>query len=118
MREKKNFYIFSASFPLCTSILKESIIGSPNLNLNFFEERLIELRENLKKSDINQKMRGIIYEESIHATIQDLQKRNQIWEFKMISQKKLKNILKKDQVIKTSNFFFNFLDPYHWESSD
>ena len=98
-RDKKMFYSFSSAFPLCKSILKESIVGSLYLDLNFFEERLKELRTNLKKLDLDERMRGIVYEELIHATIQDLQKRNQPWTFKFYSQNKLRKKYLKDRVI-------------------
>jgi len=105
-RDKKKFYCFSSTFPLCKSILKKSIVGSQYLDLNFFEERLKELRANLKKSDIDAKVKGIIYEEFIHATIQDLQKKNQRWIFNFYSQSDVKKRFKKYLVIKKTLYLF------------
>ena len=56
------------------------------MDSNFFEERLKELRTNLKKLVSDTRMRGTLYEELIHATIQELQKKNQPWAFKIYFQ--------------------------------
>lgn len=77
LKEENNFYKFYSAFPLSRSILKKSIIGTALVDKNFFEERLEELRENLKKIDLDDDVRGIYYEEFIHGTIQNLQKTNQ-----------------------------------------
>lgn len=87
-KENASVYRFRSVFPLCKSVLTESIYKETliPLNSNFFEDRLTELRKKLQESNLDPEMRGLIYEGFIHATLQNLQKRNILLSIKILNQ--------------------------------